>query len=117
MKNIMEKDKSKLTREISKTEVYIRGIVKEQKSILNTAKSGLKKSEDKLKIIRNGMKIYEQGIRKPDENFYLLKKSYEKSLKDKDSFQKTIIITSETIEEANLRYFQGSQDEIEKITM
>lgn len=112
MKTIIKNDQDKINKEIAKTKVYIKGLVKEQESILKVAEAGLKKSEAKLNMIRLGMSTYEQGVKEPDENFYKLKRTYEKYLKDKDTFQKTIQVASETIEEANLAYFQGSQDEI-----
>jgi len=117
MKKIIDGDKDKLTKEMAKAEIYIRGLLKEQKSIVKVADSGISRAEEKLKLLTEKLKPYSEGSKEPDDNFYELKKIYEKCLKNKDSLQKAMQIASETIEEINLKYFQGSQDEIEKITI
>jgi len=98
---MIDKDLNKLNKNYAKGKVYIAGIIKEQEAIIKVSEIGIDEINKELDKSKKKLEPYLRD-KELDSFYYEEKGKYEQLLIDRNTYQKTINIATESIESAKL---------------
>lgn len=106
-KKVINKDVDKLEKNYAKGKVYIKGIVREQETIIKKSQSAVDKINNRLEKLNPKLEPYAKKEKEMDDKYIELKTEYSDLLEERAILTRTIQIAAESISEAKLHYLGG----------